>query len=124
MFQFYNANPLKNRVSDCTIRAISLIEEKPYNATFRELSEYALERGLMMDSVRNIEEYLDDKYNRTCYKDITLEEFVKEHPFGEYLVTMPNHITAIINGVIYDTFDPSKRKIRCAWRVYNKKKRY
>lgn len=122
MYVYYNANPFKNKVSDCTIRAISLIENKPYATTFRELSEYALERGLMMDSVKNIESYLDDKYLRTCYTGITLQEFVKEHPRGEYLVTMPNHITSVINGVIYDTFDPSNRIIKCVWYIPKRKR--
>ena len=35
----------------------------------------------------------------------------------KYAVTMNGHITAIIDGIIYDTFDPSKRIMRCAWRI-------
>lgn len=117
MYRFYNANPFKNKVADCSIRAISLIENKPYNVTFRELSEYALERGLMPDSVESIESFLDDKYIRTCYKYMALKKFIDEHPRGQYLVTMRGHITAVIDGVVYDTFDPSERIIKCAWYV-------
>ena len=32
-------------------------------------------------------------------------------------VTTNGHITAIIDGVIYDTFNPSNRIMRCAWKI-------
>lgn len=42
---------------------------------------------------------------------------VDEHPIGRYAVTMPNHITSVINGNIIDTFDPSDKVMRCAWKI-------
>lgn len=45
----------------------------------------------------------------------TVGEFADENKNGTYLVTIPNHITVIIDGTIYDTFDCSDRIMRCAW---------
>lgn len=116
-YRYYNANPLKNNVADCTTRAISLAENNSWDYTYNKLSKLAQRRGKMLDSVDFIEEYLDSKYRRQCHYSKTLDEFIKEHPKGTYLVTMPNHITCVIDGYVYDTFNCLKNIIRCAWQV-------
>ena len=35
----------------------------------------------------------------------------------KYAITTNGHITALINGIIYDTFNPSDRIMRCAWKI-------
>lgn len=116
-FKYYNANPKGNDIMDCTIRAISKAESTSWDYTYDKLSKLARQKGLMIDSVEFIEEYLDSKYPRQCHYSKTIEEFIEEHPVGKYLVTMPSHITCIINGICYDTFDPTDRIMRCAWKV-------
>ena len=72
----------------------------------------------MFDRVEFVEKYLDDRYPRQCHSSITVGEFAKEHPNGRYAVTMNGHITAILEGgKIVDTFDPSDRIMRCAWKI-------
>lgn len=117
MYRFYNANSHKLYVDDCTIRAISLAENKTWAETYKKLSDLAIEKGMMLDSVEFIEDYLDERYDRECFRKNSVGEFVEEHPTGIYLITMPNHITVCYQGYIYDTFDPSDRVMRCAWRV-------
>ena len=117
MYRFYNAN-VKNRfVDDCTIRAISLAEDSTWNETYRKLSNLAREEGLMMDSAEFIEDYLDKHYKRQDCDNCSVGEFVDRHRLGTYLITMPNHISIAINGLIYDTFDCSDRIMKSAWRV-------
>ena len=72
MYKFYNANPLKNQVSDCTTRAISLAEGTSWDYCYNKLSNLAREKGQMMDNVEFIENYLDDDIIRvtTCTKSI------------------------------------------------------
>lgn len=41
MFKYYNANPLKRNVSDCSVRAISLATEHTWDETYIMLSNYA-----------------------------------------------------------------------------------
>ena len=64
-----------------------------------------------------VENYLDQRYECTCHYSKTVGEFIEEYPIGTYLITMPNHITVVKNGVIYDTFDSSNRNMWCCWRV-------
>lgn len=117
MFRYYNANTYGNKVSDCTVRAISLAEDDSWDFTYQKLSKLARENGEMMDNVEFIENYLDDRYPRQCHYSKTIGEFVEEHPIGVYLCTMQGHITCIIDGCVYDTFDCSNRAMRCAWKV-------
>ena len=53
----------------------------------------------------------------TANNQLSDGEFIEEYPIGTYLITMPNHITVVKNGVIYDTFDCSNRNMWCCWRV-------
>lgn len=116
-YKYYNANPLKNKVADCTIRALSLAEGESWDYTYDKMSSLAQRKGVMMDNVEFIEDYLDNRYNRMPHYSQTIDEFTKEYPKGIYLCTMPGHITCVIDGCIYDEFDCGKRKIFGAWEI-------
>lgn len=117
MYKYYNANSHHLYIDDCTIRAISVAEDMSWSDAYIKLSDLAREKGMMVDSVDFIEEYLDERYDRECFEKTSVGEFVEKHPTGVYLITMPNHITVAIDGVIYDTFDCTDRIMRCAWLV-------
>ncbi len=89
MFRYYNANEFGHDIEDCTIRAISVAEGISWDKAFRKISDYARERGLMMSSTENIEQYLDDHYQRVCEQDMTVGEFAYYNPEGTFLITMP-----------------------------------
>ena len=119
MYKFYNANPRDRHVNDCTVRAISLATGQSWDETYRELSHFAQLLCIMPDDVTYIDEYLDANFDKIySYKDnykITVGDFVEHNPLGIFLITMNGHITCAIDGLIYDTFDPSDRFI---WGVY------
>ena len=113
----YNMNPRNNYIEDCVIRCVSILTDRSWREVYDELSDLAGDVGLMFDDVVFVEDYLDDRYPRECHYSKTVGEFAREHPYGRYAVTMNNHITAIIDGEIYDIFDPSDRVMRCAWQI-------
>lgn len=80
---YYNANPKGRNVFDCAVRSISTATNKPYKKVFRELSENALDMGLMLENVESIEDYLDGRYPRTCHYAKTLGELADEFPIRE-----------------------------------------
>lgn len=88
MFRKYNANPLNNNTTDCTVRAISTAQGKTWDETYRELSELAQKEGVLLDDVDFIENYLDTRYLRRCYYSMTVGEFLEECPKDVFLVTM------------------------------------
>lgn len=119
MYRFYNANSKGNFVNDCVVRAVSFAEKKSWDETYDELSDLAQEKGILLDDVNFVEDYLDERYKRVPHCSKTIGEFIEEYPRGRYLITMTGHITTVINGVLYDTFDCRDRRIWCVWVVPN-----
>ena len=122
-FKYYNANPLGRNVNDCTVRAFSLATGKSWDEAYEELSHFAQKQCIMPDEVEYIDEFLRKRFEKICGcrgEEITVDDFVKTHPYGIYLITMKGHITCCINGCIYDTFNPSDNYI---WDVYKIKGR-
>jgi hypothetical protein len=117
MYKFYNANKKGNFVNDCVVRAISIAEHLTWDDAYDKLSDIAQNEGILLDDVNFVENYLDQRYERTCHYSKTVGEFIEEYPIGTYLITMPNHITVVKDGVIYDTFDCSNRNMWCCCRV-------
>lgn len=117
MFRYYNANPYGNNIEDCVIRSLSVLTDRTWEEVYEELTNLSSDVGLLFSNVAFVEDYLDDRYNRECHYAKTIGEFAKEHPYGKYAITTNGHISAIINGNIIDTFDPSKRIMRCAWKI-------
>lgn len=117
MYRYTNVNPYNRHIDDCVIRAISILTDRTWKEVFDELSELASQEGYMFDNVVFVEDYLDDKYPRECHYSKTVGEFAEEYPIGRYLLSMDNHVTAIINGCVLDTFDPRNFVMRCAWRI-------
>ena len=95
MFRYKNVNPNKSDINDCTIRAISVAEGVSWDRAYRKLSREARKQGLMMDSAKFIEDYLDKRYARICPKNTTVGEFIEQHPYGTFLIIMKNHITVV-----------------------------
>lgn len=116
-YKYYNANSRGQFVNDCTVRAISVAEGKTWDETYEELSDLAQEQGTLLDDVIFIEDYLDRRYYRVPRYAKTVGEFIEEYPRGVFLITMDGHITVVVDGVLYDTFDCRDRTIRSAWEV-------
>lgn len=89
MYKYYNANALDEDTADCVVRAISNAEGKSWDETYEELSDFAQAKGKILDDVEFVEDYLDERYRRTCHYSKTVGEFAREYPRGTYLVTMP-----------------------------------
>lgn len=117
MYRYFNKNTFKNNISDCVVRALAVLLNKTWREMYDELTFLAGNEGTMFDRVEFVEKYLDDRFYRQCHYSKTVGEFAKEHHHGKYAVTMDNHITAIVDGDIIDSFDPSNRIMRCAWKI-------
>lgn len=119
MYKYYNANANGNFVNDCVIRAISVAENKSWSDMYDELSRIAKRHGILLDDVNFVEPLLDYRYDRIkTFHGETVGDFVEDHSNGTFLITMPNHITVLKDGSIYDTFDCRNRVLRNAWRVH------
>ena len=139
IFHYLNTNP-KNRVTtyDCVIRAISatlvargknkLTNDKlckaMWECVMNDLSDWACARGYMTTDTNCYSQYLQchgfKQHKQLRHPDntkYTLKEFVATHPTGIWLVNMPTHLTVVIDGVNYDTWDCTRsyKKIGKFW---------
>lgn len=48
---------------------------------------------------------------------MTVEEFADRNPVGTFLVRMPEHISTIIDGCVYDIFDCRNKMLTNAWEI-------
>jgi len=115
MYQYKNENPNGFDVEDCTIRALSTVLDIPWHKAYDMLSISARNLGLMMNSVEAVEIFLDERFDRVPIKESTVGQFIKNHPRGRFLIVMPGHITSLVDGINWDTFDSGKKPIWSAW---------
>lgn len=117
MYRYYNANVLGKDADDCTIRAISCATCKSWDYVYEHLSDIAQAQGTMMNDKNFIINYLDKRYERLPYERGSVGYISNKYPNNTLLITMQGHITCSKNGVIYDSFDCTDRKVEYVWIV-------
>lgn len=111
MFIKHNANPIKNIVGDCVIRAIAVAMNEDYEIVYIGL----MIQGLGMYDLPSANEvwgtYLLTKgFSRfnipnTCPLCYTIKDFCRDYPSGSYVLGTGTHAVAVVDGNYYDTWD-------------------
>lgn len=105
---------------DCATRAIAIATEKPYREVYDALYEIAGKSPRDGVSKKVIDQYLASlgwKWTATmgigtgCQVHLKAEEL----PTGRVIARVSKHITAVVNGVVRDTYDPSRDGRRCVY---------
>lgn len=121
-FVYYNANPNKTDVGDCTIRAISTVLNKSWDEVYIGLSVLGFEHKDMPSSNNIWHKYLEENdYNRffipdECPNCYTIKDFVKDYPVGSYVLGTGKHVVAVIDGKYYDTWDSGNKIPAFYWK--------
>lgn len=111
MYIDYNANPIGNRVGDCTIRAISLALGQDWELTYSGIAVEGYKLCDMPSANHVWGAYLRSKgFRRNIIPDecpdcYTVEDFCADHPKGIYILALASHVVAVIDGDYYDTWD-------------------
>lgn len=127
----------KGQANDCVVRAIAIATEQPYKKVYKEL--YALNRknnGRYLlgrnpsprnagTAMRTIKEYLAElgwKWTPTMGigTGCTVHLHPKELPAGRVIVRVSKHMTAVINGVVHDTYQPDRGGSRAVYGYFTK----
>lgn len=116
-----NPNPEKLRTDDCTVRALSIALDIPWDSAYVLLVSKGLELKVMPDKPSVIHSVLREHGFRrhlvpdSCPDCYTIEHFCRDHPVGKYVVASDNHIVAIINANIFDTWNSSSEIVQYYW---------
>ena len=124
----------KKHCGDCVCRAIAIATERPYSEIYALILHYAKqertgkrkqrksdpERGVYRTTERKVMSALGWEWVPTmgigtgCRVHLRAEEL----PAGRIVVNVSHHFTAVIDGVVNDTHDPSRGGTRCVYGYY------
>lgn len=122
-YQKFNANPEGKNIKDCIIRAISTATPLTYQQAKCLLEAKVFESRAPWNSIANIRVALSElgvtmttaqretvnSYSKHCDKD------------ANYIVFSAGHAVAIVGGVIYDTWDSTRKFVQYVARVTKEK---
>ena len=122
MFIEKNRNPLKKRVGDCVVRALSSVLDEDWDKVYLGIMAegYAAKDIPTADYVWG--NYLRSKgYYRmaipnTCPNCYSVRDFCKEHPRGRYVLGTGTHAVAVIDGNYIDTWDSGDQVPTYYWK--------
>ena len=117
----------KGKAGDCVCRAIAIATERPYQEVYDLINEFAKSErkgkrksgissartGVYKQTIKKVMEHYGwiwiptMKVGQGC--KVHLNE--KELPSGRLVVSVSKHETAVIDGVIHDTYDPNDRGV-------------
>lgn len=111
MFKNLNINPFHRRADDCTVRAIATVLGKTWEEVYADICIEGL-RYYDMPSANHVwgsylrkHGYVRHIIPDTCPNCYTVKEFSEDHPEGKYILCMSGHVTAVIDGDVYDSWD-------------------
>ena len=112
-WRLYNPSPTGRQVGDCAGRALSKALNMDWERAYAELAVMGFTMGDMPSSNAVINAVLKQYGFRkqvipnTCPDCYTIMDFANDHPVGMYVVGTGNHIVAVENGTIFDSWDCS-----------------
>lgn len=126
-FEFFNANPKGRLTDDCVVRAmvkaIRPVIGISYEGALKMLYESSLESGYSVNSKQNFSRVFKKfgfvKMNQPKHDDntkLTGKEFCEKFNKGCYICIIGgHHITAVVDGKIYDTWDCTDKTVGNYW---------
>lgn len=121
----YNDNPIANKTTDCTTRAIGVALNIPWEKAYVLLSAAGFSMGLvpldkdiLWGSVlrqHGFRRYLTPD----CPDCYTVSEFCKLHPYGVYVLKTDSHVVTAVDGKYYDVFDSGNEPVIYYWTKEN-----
>lgn len=121
----------KGTAGDCVCRAVAIATGISYRQVYEDINELAKrertgKRKRGISSARNgvykgTIRKLMEGYGWTWHPTMLVGQGCKVHlrdgelPDGRIVVNLSKHVTCVINGVIHDTYDPSRDGTRCVY---------
>ena len=117
----YNPNPTGRRVEDCAVRAVAKALGKDWETAFALIAKNAYAMGDMphsnsvWGSVLRMHGFYRKSIQDTCPDCYTVEDFLRDHPKGIYVLCSTNHVATAIDGNLYDTWDSTQLSPQFYW---------
>lgn len=126
----------KGKTGDCVCRAISIATERPYKEIYDLINEFSKSErtgkrkkgksnartGVYTVTIKKVMAHLGWKWIPTMGIGTGCRVHLKddELPKGRLVCNLSKHCTAVIDGVINDTYDCSRDGTRCVYGYFIK----
>ena len=120
-WKYFLNNPAGRNVGDCSVRALSAALDVDWEDAFAMLANNAFQMADMPSSNGVIASVLRQHGFRrsiipnNCPDCYSLEQFAEDHPKGIFVVGTGNHVVAVKDGLIWDSWDSSKEIPQYFW---------
>ena len=121
----------RGKAGDCVVRAIAIATQRPYQEIYDLVNQAATRErtgkrkrgisnartGVYKGSIHRVMKELGWEWTPTMQigSGCTVHLRADELPLGRLVVSVSKHLTTVIDGVIYDTHDCSRRGTRCVY---------
>src|SRR5271167_5110794 len=121
----------KGKAGDCVVRAIAIAARQPYQEIYDLVNSAAVHErtgkrkrgksdartGVYRTSIKRVMKALGWVWTPTMQigSGCTVHLRADELPEGRLVVSVSKHLTAVVDGVIHDTHDCSRRGTRCVY---------
>ena len=117
-FQFVPIN--QGDLDDCTVRALTIALNYDYYVVVMALQQQA--KFLKIKDFKdweNVKAFMKAEgfVKMEPKKIYKVKDFVKQHPKGIYILSLKEHVTTLVNGTIYDTWDTTNERYYTAYRL-------
>ena len=125
---------IKGQGGDCVVRAFAIATGLPYKAMSglvksfcktekpnkRRRKKSSARTGVHTPTIRTVAEALGFEWTPTMGVGSGCRVHMRqgEIPDGRIIVKMTHHLSAVIDGTIHDTYDPSRDGTRCVYGYY------
>lgn len=130
-FHYYNANPKNRLTTDCVIRAISRVTEKPYNQVVMDLAKIQCDTGydpgdrgaeLLLKQYGYTKMKQLRKFDNTMYSGKEFCKYLSDDLYiDDVLISRAviniggHHMSCIVDGKINDVWDCSNGRVGNWW---------
>lgn len=117
----YNPNPVSRNVGDCSVRAVSAALGIDWEDAFALIAANAFAMGDMPSSnavwgsVLRQHGFRRSVIPNSCPDCYTADEFAADHPEGTFVLGFGNHVAAVKDGQILDSWDSSREIPQYFW---------
>ena len=127
MYKYLNVHPEGKRVGDCVKRAITTATGFPYESISLALNRYKKKTGAKTYNEwhKNVVPFIEERLGAEKksfpavkgMKRMDGETFCKMYSKGTYILQFAGHVAACVDGVIYDTWNPSHKAVYTAHKI-------
>lgn len=113
MWRKFNNNPVGRLVGDCSVRALSIALEVPWEMAYLMSAINGYKMGDMPSAnsvwgaVLRENGFYKHVIPNTCPDCYTFAEFCEDHPEGVFVIGTGTHVATVVDGVLLDAWDSS-----------------